>query len=1472
MKIFKSILRYPAVTFIVTTIAVTVGVYAFLTMPRTEDPSINIRAALVIAYYPGATSEQVEKQVTRILERQLFKFPEIRKDITFSTSRPGLSIINVELQDEVTDTDAFWTKLRHTLNETRAIELPAGVRGPLLNSDFGDTVAMLIALSGERYGYRELRDYMNTIQDELRTVHDVGKMVTYGDQDEQIWLTSSMDRVAQYAADPIKAIKALQQRNAVAPSGNIAAGDAKVPLRTTGAFTAEDQIRNVLIDVSPKTGQPVYIRDVAEVSRRYKDPTFLVRFDGQPCILLSVEMQKGRNVVELGDRIATVFQHLESKLPPDVKIHLVADQPKVVKERINYLSEEFLMAIIAVILVTMLLLPLRVSLIAALAIPITLFISLGLMNAAGIPLHQVSISCLVVILGIIVDDAIVIADNYLVVLARGTPPADVLWRSAADVVIPVFTATVTIICGFLPLLILTGYVGEFIHALPLTVGIALGVSFAVAVCVTPLLCRIFIRQNGAGGNGESDRRKRVNLLGRLQILYGKTIVYFMNKKILAVALGLAAVALGALLFLTLPQQFFPSAERNQFIIDVWMKQGTRIEATSAVMKRIETACASRKEIAHFASFVGQSAPRFYYNVNVQQPDGAYGQLIVNTRSVRETPRLVHELRRELAKLAPEALIIVKELQQGAPLKAPVEVRISGQDINELKRLGAEVEGILRSVPFSEYVYNDYFNDSYLVDVRVNTELANRLGLTNAYVSNFLAGALDGAPVSVFWEGDRPLPILLRLDPEQRSSFSDVTNTYVTSPVTGAGVPLRSIATLTPEWQTSRIVRRNGVRTLTVQGYVKEGFYGSALLKTAKSRIDTLPLPAGYRIEYGGENANQGEVFPKMLWALAISLVTIFLVLLVQFRSVSEPLIIMASIPLALLGAACGLWITGNPFGFTAFLGLVSLCGIVVRNAIILVDYINEKIAEGKSLTEAATEAGQRRLRPIFLTTMAAAVGVTPMIISRSSLWSPLASVIAVGLIFSMFFTLLVVPVLFVLVKSRIAKLPSLLAVLALIMAMGFIHPGKSLAETRHLTLPDAVDIALHQNTVLKIAESKVRENNAKVSAARADYLPRLSNTSVYSGLTNKSLFTDPTGISERLPSAWVDAFDERLHLNRDSLFFSSTALQQPLSQLLKVRKADQIAQADREIAKTDYARAEREIVFAVHRLYYGILIARKQEETAAAAVASARENLRDAENAFQAESVLEVAVTGSRTLLLQNRQSQLAARIQIEDLVAEMNHLLGFPPETELVLNDVETPDDVVPSRSDYLQNALALNPEILAARELVAKAQNGITAAYYDYLPDISLFARHTYQDFLPFVTRNIGTYGAVMTWNMFDWGKRQAVLRQRKELHVQAQLNLSRLEKRLGVDVDKAYRKLDQTKMMIDVASEALALQKENLRLSENRLKAGTITSAKHAEAIAQRRKAESDLFSATLAYRLAVAEINRIAGADQYDHSKK
>jgi multidrug efflux pump subunit AcrB len=1463
MNPIKASLRYPTVTVILTALLVIVGLRAFFHMPRTEDPTITIRTGLVIALYQGATSEQVEKQVTKTIEKHIFKFPEVRKGKTYSTSRPGVVVINVELEEYVKNTDVFWAKLRNEMNETRATELPEGVRGPIVNSDFGDTVAMLIAVHGKRYGYRELRDYTDRIQDELRTVRDVGKLAVYGGQSEEIWITSSLARVSQYFGEPLRVVQALRQRNVIEGSGKFESDTAKIPMRTTGFFTTEDQIRNVLVDVS-RTGQPVYIRDFADVERRYQDPTFLVRHDGEPSVLLSVEMQKGRNIVQLGEQLDLVFARLKNILPPDIQLDLVANQPKVVKSRMSSLSHEFMLAIGAVILVTMLLLPIRVAVVAALAIPVTLCATLGVMNALGIALHQVSIAALIVVLGIVVDDAIVIADNYVELLDRKVPRLDAAWRSATEVVVPVFTATMTIICSFLPLLIITGSVGEFVMALPLTVAIALAVSFVVAVMLTPILCRFFIRKglhdHGKGEAGE--KKKRFSVLDRLQSLYKLLIVWFMARKRLAVLLGAVAFVAGILLFTTVREQFFPSAERNQFVIDVWMPQGARIESTDAVMRRIEKRLAGARDVVHYATFVGQSAPRFYYNVNPQQPDAAYGQFIVNTESVEATSRLVGRLRADLPKLAPEALVIVKELQQGQQMEAPVEVRISGDDIVELKRLGARVEHILSSVPFSMYVHQDFFNDSCMLDVNINNELANRLGITNSSVSGLLRGGFDGAPVSTFWEGDRPVTIMLRLDEKSRSSFSDVRNAYMTSQLTHASVPLRSIATLQPEWQASRIVRRNGMRTITVRGFVKQGWYGSDLLKAAQPKIEAIRLPLGYRIEYGGEKMNRDETFPQMTMALGISLLAIFLVMLIQFRTVSDPLVVMSSIPLALPGAALGLVITHNPFGFTAFIGMISLSGIVVRNAIILVDYIKEKIAEGQTLEQAATDAGERRLRPIFLTSMAAAVGVTPMILSGSSLWSPLASVIAVGLICSMFFTLLVVPVLYVLVKSRTGKPGA--ARVALVAICLLAAAGEASAEQMKLTLPEAVDLARSHNSALKISREKIEESRQRIVSAKSRYYPQLSNETTFVGVSDKELVTIPAGSLGTVPGLGpFPTQDTSINQGSDSLLLSNTTLTQPLTQLFKIHEAHQIAKSDSAIAESDARKTENEVVFGVHQLYYGLLIAQKQKEAAQAAVEAAKEGLRESEDAVRSGNVLEVTATESRVRLLQGRQALLAAEIQISDLNSELNDLLGLPLDTELAPVRITDAFPTPQTLPEYLGEALSRNPELQAAQGSVTKAGHAVAAARDEYIPDISLFARYTYQEGVPFVENNIGTFGVQMTWNIFDWGTRSGVVGQRRSQLTQARENRKRIEQRITVEITKAYRKLERTRTMLDVAGEALILQRENQRLSADRMKAGTITSVRHAESVAAVRKAELDELQAALGYRLALAELDRIAG---------
>ena len=1462
-RLIKACLRYPTLTAIVAMMVVLVGVRSLIYMPRTEDPTVTIRTGIVAAAFPGATSEQVEQQVTRTLEASIFKFQEVRKNKTFSTSRPGLVIINVELENNIKNPDLFWDKLRHEMNLVKATALPPQVLGPIVDSDFGDTVAMLVAVSGERYGYRELRDYVDQIQDALRTVPQVGKIASFGEQNEQIWVTSSLGRMSQYFTDPAKVIGALSQRNVVLPAGSVRTGSGQVPLHTTGMFDSEAEVGRIMVGMSPM-GQPIHLGDFAQVQRRYQDPEFMVRFDGRPAVMISVEMQKGENIVTLGDRVSAVLTRLQPMLPPDLHLDLIANQPKVVEQRLAGMGREFLIAIGCVILVTVLLLPMRVALIAAMAIPTTILATIGVMNALGVQLHQVSIAALILVLGIVVDDAIVIADNYVELLDHGVPRPEAAWRAAREVLIPVLTATLTIIASFLPLTILTGVVGEFILALPITVAVALSVSFLVAVFVTPLLCRTFITKGLH--DPKADGPRRTSVLDLLQRGYQRAIARFLAQPGLALALGGGAVVLGVLLFPWVPQVFFPKAERNQFVIDVWLPQGSRIEATDAAMRQVEACLTGNRQVTHFAAFVGQSSPRFYYNVNPQQPDPAYGQFIVNTREVEATGPLVADLQVRLARTVPQAMILVQELQQGEPMEAPIELRVSGDDPVRLKQLGAEIGDLMRADPRARFIHTDFRNDSPRVDINLDTELANRLGMTNAGVASMLYGAFDGVPVSTFWEGNRAVPIVLRVDPGHRASFDNVRDSYVDSALSDSKVPLRAIAGLTPAWQSSRIIRRNGVPTLTVRCLPAPGSYASAILNALLPKVRALPWPAGYRLELGGEWSNQNQALPELLFALGISILAIFLVLMLQFRNLTEPLVVMASIPLSLFGAVLGLLVTGNTFGFTAFMGMISLCGIVVRNAIILVDYIKEKRAEGVPLEQAATLAGERRLRPIFLTTMAAAVGVTPMILSGSKLWSPLASVLAVGLICSMFFTLLVVPVLYVLVFRRQtggagAGLAGALLILLLV-------SGPALrAEPpapRQLTLEQAVRVALDNCAGVRIARAQVAEAQAKRRIARADYLPQLTADATLMRRNDEEYVYLPAGALGIVPGLGPFPLQTvTLGQGKTDMYLQNITLGQPLSQLFKIYQGNEVASAEERVAAAGLRKMEAEMAYKTRQAYVGLLVAQSQLAAAQAGLAAAELQDQDARKAVTAGEALPVLATGSRAQLLQNRHRQLTAESAIADLGSELNDLLGQPIDTPLVLTAPEPGSRTLPSREALLAQALDGNPDLALAKSTMDKSQSALKAGRADYLPEISAFARQTHQEGLPFIPNNATTFGLTMTWTVFDWGRKAGVVSQRAAQVSEASEDYRRLRSRVAIDLGKLLRKIEAAELLVEVATEADSTVREKSRLAGNQFRAGLIPAAKRAEAEAAAKGTQADLLAARLGLDLAHAELEQLLG---------
>jgi multidrug efflux pump subunit AcrB/outer membrane protein TolC len=1460
MNPVRSSLRHAQVTAAITLMLVGAGAYALLRMPRREDPKITVPIGIVAAFYPGATAEEVETQVSRKIEEKLFRTAGVRREKTYSTSLNGGVYVYVYLEDNVKDTDTFWSKMRLDMAQLKMTDLPEGVIGPVVDSDFGDTVAVLIALHSDRYGYRELKDYAERIDTEIRAIRTVSKIRRIGEQKEQIEVTSSLERLSQYSVDPLKVIAALKGRSTVQYAGAVPTEHGKPPIEATGAFQTEDQIRRVMIDVS-RSGQPVYIGDLASVERVYKDPSQYARVGGERAILLAVEMQEGNNIVDFGKAVHASLDRLRPGLPPDLRIELVADQPKIVSERIRGFIHEFGIAIASVILVTLLLLPFRVALVSAVAIPVTVAVTFGILNAVGIELHQVSIAALVVVLGMVVDDAIVIADNYLELLDRGVAAEEGAWRSATELAVPVLTATLTIIGSFLPLLMLSGAVGEFIQALPLTVTFALGISYVVAMLLTPLLSRLFIRK-GLHAHEDARARRRRSPLELMQSVYNHVIETAMRWKPATVGFGILAIAAGAVLLRMVPEQFFPSAERNQFVVDVWLPEGWKVEATDAAVQRVEQVLREEKEVSGVASFIGASAPRFYYNVNPQLPDSNYAQVLVATKSPEATPGLVSELRPKLSRAAPEARIFIRELQQGTIMEAPVEVRIGGHDKDVLRSCANQVLDILHSTSGTLDPHADWREDSYRVKVNVREELANRFGLTNASIARQLAGGFEGAPVTTYWEGDRDVAVVLRLEPSRRRSFESVSDTYVTSMLTGVRVPVSSIATLSPEWDAGRIVRRNGVRTVTLRSWAAEGNLASQVLDRIRPSTDAIALPAGYRMSYGGEYENQQETFSEMKKALLVSVAAIYLILLFQFRSILDPLVIMATIPLALPGAAVGLLVTGNPFGFTAFLGIVSLGGVVVRNAIILVDYIRTRMAEGVPVEQAAIEAGERRLRPIFLTTMAAAVGVTPMILSGSSLWSPLASAIAFGLIGSMFFTIVVIPALYVLLHRRSSAPRSAVAAMLLVV---FVFTGSiANAEPRKLTLEQAVDLAARQNAVVRLAGEKVKEMDARVESARANYFPSVASDVNTVHITEQQRLDIPRGSLGVYPGAGpIPGQGIILPLGNHDFLLSTVTVTQPITQVFKIRAGTDVARADAAGARADVHRAEDEIALKVKEVFYGILATGRRRDAVAAQIRAGEMRIAEAKNAVESGVALDVRVAEGRAQIAQARHGLGQLEDAVADLMLELTDLVGLPPGTELELVTPEGPAADAPPGPAALEAALAHNPEIEAAGHQLEKARAAMRAARAEYIPEVGAFAQYIYQNGVPLLSRNNGVIGVRMTWTMFEFGKRRGQVAERSAQIEQAEQNLERLRNRVRIDVEKALRRLNRTGTGIDAAKELVASRAEARRIAADQVEAGTANASNLQEAEAALLDAQAALLRAECDKTLAAATLTRLIG---------
>ncbi len=1008
VNIIELAMKHKQIAIIITTILVAFGVFSLVVMPRNEFPEFTIRQGLIVGAYPGATSEQVEEQLTTKVESFLYGFEEVNREKTYSISKEGMMIVFVEVNTNVKDPDAFWDKIKFGLSEVK-MQLPPQVVALMANNDFGSTSAILLTVQSDTKDYKELDRELKTIETELRKIKQVSKVKHFGLTGEQITIYPDKDKLALYGVKPINILAAAQLEGAVHYGGELDNGQLITPLHIPATYRSEEDIRNQIVYADP-TGSLIRVKDVARVVREYPKPDSYIRNNGSNSLLISLEMQPGSNIVDFGKKVDQSLAALEGKIAPDIRVAKIADMPAAVDHSISHFLTEFTIAILSVIIVTMLLLPFRVAAVAGATIPISIFITVGVLYLLGVELHTVSLAGLIVVLGMVVDNAIVVLDGHIEKLDHGESPWNAAWMSAKELFVPVFSATMAIIATYVPMVFfLDGMVGDFVGSLPVTIGVALIASLLIACLLVPYMSYVFIKK---GIRKEENEPRKKSLLDRMQIVYDRTLETAFRLPRMTIAAGVLSILLGGLLLAFVPRQLFPKVDRNQFAVEIYLPEGATLEQTASVSDSLEALLMADSRVVNVAAFVGTSSPRFHTTYAPNFPSKNYAQLVVNTHTSDNALQLLDEYEERYRDIFPNAYVRMKQLDLLATT-APIEIRLSGDDLDSLKATAQRIKWVMEQNENIIWTRTDYLNPRQGVQVQVQDELANRLGLTRGAIATSLAVGVSGLPVGTIWEGDYPVAVKLMNEQEERDDFDDIANQHITSPMGGTPVPLRQIATLRNDWSEGQIVRRNGTRTLTLRADVKRGILPYKVLSELKEEVQKLDIGEALELSYGGEEESEVENYIPLAKALLAGVLLIFFIILFQFKKPKLVLLVMMTMPLSFLGAALGLVLTGYPFGLTSFLGVMSLMGIVVRNGIILIDYAEElRVHQGMALADAAIAAGKRRMRPIFLTSFAAAIGVVPMIVSGSTLWGPLGAVVCFGLLVSMILTLYILPVMY----------------------------------------------------------------------------------------------------------------------------------------------------------------------------------------------------------------------------------------------------------------------------------------------------------------------------------------------------------------------------------------------------------------------------------------------------------------------------
>ena len=981
-------------------IAATVGgLLSYFRLGRAEDPPFTFRTMIVQAVWPGATMDETLKQVTERIERKLQETRGL--DFLRSYTKPGVATIFVNLKGstKAAEVPDIWYQVRKNIGDIRHT-LPAGVVGPFFNDDFGDTFGLIYGFTADGFTHRELRDYVEDIRSRLLQVPDVSKIELIGAQDEQIFVEFSTEQLAGLGIDRAALIAALRAQNAVSPAGALQTGDETLSLRVSGAFSSEGDILDVNF---PSNGRLIRLRDIAQVRRAYSDPPQpMFRVNGKPAIGLAIAMRDGGDILALGGNVKKAIDGSIANLPLGIDATLVSDQPVVVKTAIGEFMESLWQAIAIIMAVSIISLGLRPGSVVALTIPLTIAIVFPIMESMNIDLQRISLGALIISLSLLVDSAMTTIDVMTTRLAQGDSKEEAASFAYRTLAFPMLTGTLVTIAGFVPIGFARSAAGEYTFSIFAVVTIALIVSWFVAVLLAPLLGVWFLKKPDKASAGP----------GIVERIFRSILVGVMRVRWLTIAVTLGCFVLSLLALPYVPRQFFPASDRPELVVDLTLPQNASIFASDTVAGKVDAMLKSDPDVASWSTYVGRGAIRFYLPLDVQLANDFFSQVVIIAKDVKARDRLHAKLEKELAEQLPSVVARVSPLELGPPVGWPVKYRVSGPDVSQVRaialRLGQIMgeDGSLRRVNF------DWIEPSREVRIKIDQDQARLVGLNSQALAEVLNTVMTGTPVTQVRDDIYLVNVVARANDEQRVSLSTLRSLQLPLP-NGRTVPLSQVATFDFDQEFPLIWRRDRVPTLTVQADVGPDATPEGAVRSLTPAIDKLSesLPSGYHVDVGGTVEESAQSQASVFAMLPIAFLLMLVFLMAQLHSFGRVFLVVAVVPLGLIGIVLALLLFNRPLGFVAILGILALVGMIARNAVILIDQIETERGQGRGIWDAVVEATVSRFRPIMLTAISTVLGMIP--IAPTVFWGPMAFAIMGGLFVATMLTLLVLPVFYI---------------------------------------------------------------------------------------------------------------------------------------------------------------------------------------------------------------------------------------------------------------------------------------------------------------------------------------------------------------------------------------------------------------------------------------------------------------------------